>query len=82
MSFAARIFFPIPIIIPIILLTAWFFFDLLAQFKNRKIMLNMNENKETTELLDKISANNNKGYKNTIDAVSEIIEDSNNTDNI
>lgn len=64
----------VPIAIPIALTGLLVLIAIIQQYRNRKIMLSHFNNDETNELLDKMFADNSKGYKNITDAVDEIIK--------
>ena len=73
--FIVRIFIPqIPVALPLLLLSALLFVTVVEALRHKKALLEMNPNEETSELLDKMFADNNLGYKNIINAVDEIIE--------
>lgn len=77
--FVIRLVIPaMPIAIPLIFLTALLAFATIKQLKHRKTILNMNLNEDANELLDKMFADNKKGYRNVIDTVNEIIEENKN----
>jgi len=70
------LFFPavITITIPILLLIALVSFAVTKTLKYRKTILNAEPNKEASDMLDEIFADNNKGYKNIIEVVDELID--------
>lgn len=73
--FILRIFIPeIPVALPLLLLAGLFGFLVIEVLKHKKALLEMNPNQETNELLDKMFADNNLGYKNIINAVDEIVQ--------
>jgi len=47
---------------------------IIKQLRDKNILLSHFDNEETDELLDKMFADNSKGYKNVTDAVDEIIK--------
>jgi hypothetical protein len=64
----------VPIVIPNVLIVFLVLIAIIQQFRNKKVMLSHYENEETSELLDKMFADNFKGYKNVTTAVDEIIK--------
>lgn len=64
----------LPITIPIVMTGILILIAMLQQFRARKILLSPAENKEADELLDKMFADNSKGYKNVTDAVDEVMK--------
>ena len=73
--FVVRIFIPqIPVALPLLLLVALLFVTVVEALRHKKALLEMNPNEETSELLDKMFADNNLGYKNITHAIDEIIE--------
>jgi hypothetical protein len=71
----AQIFIePLPAFVPILIFAACFAVALFNQIKQRNAILTMNPHDEANDLLNKMFADNDKGYKNVIDAVDEIIE--------
>ena len=73
--FIIRIFMPeIPVALPVLLLVGLLAFAVVDALKQKKALLEMNPNEETSDLLNKMFADNNLGYKNIINAVDEIIE--------
>jgi len=75
--FILRAFIPnIPIAIPLILLAIWIVWAIITSLKNRSSVLNMDSN---DDLINKMLADNDKGYRNIVDAVNEVI-DKNKTD--
>jgi len=70
----ARIFFPIiPIVIPLALLFIWLASAIVSMLIDRKTVLDIKDNGEGVSL-DKMFADNNKGYRNVIDTVNEYID--------
>ena len=65
----------IPIVIVPILGTVWIMSAITKAIIHKNALLNMSPNEETNALLDKMFANNDKGYKNVIEAVNEIIDE-------
>jgi hypothetical protein len=64
----------VSITIPVLFLGILVLIAIMQQFRNRKILLSNFENEETDKLLDKMFADNSKGYKNVTDTVDEIIK--------
>jgi len=64
----------IPILAPLLIFAVCIVIAIFRQIKQRNAMLTMNPNAETNDLINKMFADNDKGYKNIIDAVDEIIE--------
>jgi len=50
---------------------------IVKQMRQRKAILTMNPNHNANDLLDKMFADNDNGYRNVIDAVNEVIEQHN-----
>jgi len=67
----------LPILAPILIFAACIVIAIFKQIKQRNAMLTMNPNDETNDLINKMFADNDKGYINIIDAVDEIIERNN-----
>jgi hypothetical protein len=59
----------VSITIPVLFLGILVLIAIMQQFRNRKILLSNFENEETDKLLDKMFADNSKGYKNVTDTV-------------
>lgn len=73
--FVLLIFVPeMPIAIPCAVLILWFALAIIQQCKDVRTLLHMNGNDSTNDLLDEMLKDNNKGYRNVVDAVNEIIE--------
>ena len=72
--FIASLIFPdFPMFIIITLIGAWVLVAIIRQLISQRELLRMNPNKEAAELLDKMFADNGKGYKNVTDTVYEEI---------
>ena len=71
----------IPLAIVPILVIVWVILAITRAVIHKNALLNMNPNEETNALLDKMFANNDKGYKNVVEAVDEIIKEYNDKSN-
>lgn len=69
------IFPVVPIVIPILFIGILVLVVVVQQYKNRKTLLSRYDDENTNELLDKMFANNSRGYGNVTDAVNEIIKE-------
>jgi hypothetical protein len=70
--FIVRVFAPdIPSFLPFVILAVYLIWAIVTQLKYRSTILNM---KPGDNMLDKMFANNDSGYRNVIDTVNEIIE--------
>ena len=67
----------IPALIPLLIFAICIIVAILKQMKQRNAILTMNPNDEANDLINKMFADNNRGYRNIIDAVDEIIEQNN-----
>jgi len=67
----------IPALIPLLVFAICIIVAILKQMKQRNAILTMNPNDEANDLINKMFADNNRGYRNIIDAVDEIIEQNN-----
>ena len=61
-------------IIPLAFAVVWLLFAIIKQLWYRKVSLKKSEDKNVNELFDKMFADNQKGYKNVVDTVDEIIK--------
>jgi len=67
----------ISILIPLIIFAICIVVAIFKQMKQRNAILTMNPNDEANDLINKMFADNNRGYRNIIDAVDDIIEQNN-----
>ena len=75
MLFFARAFFPsITPLLPLSILVIWLLIAIIAQLIDRNVLLKM---KPDDELLNDMFADNDRGYKNIIDAVQKAIDKNN-----
>jgi hypothetical protein len=63
----------VPVELPLAILVGCIIVALVRQISDKNALMTMNPNPETSELLDKMFADNNKGARNITDAVDEII---------
>ena len=72
--FITHIFVPeLPLFVPLLILGIWFAWAFIAEMKIRARVLTIDANPSSNELLDKMFADNGKGYRNSVDAVNEIV---------
>lgn len=64
----------VPITLPFVMIGILILIAIFQQFRNRKVLLSDCGNEENNESLDKMFADNSKGYKNVKDAVDELIK--------
>ena len=65
---------PLPALVSFLIFATCVVIAIVKQIGQRNAILTMNPNEEASNLLDKMFADNDKGYRNVIDAVDEIIE--------
>lgn len=70
---ANLIFADFPTYIFGVIIAIWVLVAIVRQIISQRELLSMNSNEDLTDLLDKMFADNGKGYKNVIDTVDEII---------
>lgn len=62
-------------VLPLAVTIVWLLYAFITQLRHRKAVLRKSENESLNELYDKMFADNQKGYRNIIDTVDDIIKD-------
>jgi len=62
------------ILVPVAILVVWIVVAIVVQLRYRKIALTLSPNENVNDIFDSMFADNDKGYRNVIDTINDIID--------